>query len=223
MRSSVVILFIIIACGCRSKPIPQMLLPEDYYFPETKLEIGKTFVYLNEKTGDTTYLDLFHSEVNGKTFLVERSYDKNSVSDSVILTGRRVVAHYINPLDTGQLWEANQISHTIISDTAGGLKEISEIHWENGLRYAFVRSTNKIGKDTLVQWNGRSYHSIVTTTLIETNSNFLRTPDGEYNPKMEVINYMCKGIGSVKRVILCKWYAHPIISNLVEIREMRKK
>jgi hypothetical protein len=222
MKIGFIFLLTILTGSCSNKFLRQKLIPDEYYFPETKIEFGKTFVYLNRNNGDTAYFDLFHSKTNEKTFLIQCSYDKNSVTDSVIFLNRRFVDYYINFLDNGELWKANQISDTVAIDENGALNEIIEFQWKKDSNYTSVRSKDQIVKDTVLRWNGKSYPTIIAKSIIETKSNFLRAPNGNYSFKMEVINYMCKGIGSVRRLVTCSWNSNPVISDLIEIRNVRK-
>ena len=149
-------------------------------------------VRLNRNNGDTTYFDVFYKKVDGSIFLVQCTYDKNAVSDSLIFLGRQLVDYYIDPPNNRRFWKAKRISDTLMIDGNGELNEVSEFRWEEGSNYAFVKNRNKILGDTTLHWSGKPYSAIITRSIVETMSNFLLTPDGNHNFRIDVINYLCR-------------------------------
>ena len=219
MKYRLLFILVIINSSCINKSAQMKLISDDYYFPESQIGFGKTMVYENNKTRDTTYTDLFHKE----KLLVQCAYDKNSTSDSAIFLDYKFVDYYINPYGKGELWKANRILDTVILDEKGKLNEIAEFRWDKDSKYVFVKSRTEIVKDTIFQWHNETYPALITNTIIETSSNFLRAPDGNNNFKMEMTNYLCKHIGSIKRFLFVNWKKDTSIRNLIEIRDIKKK
>lgn len=221
LKAAFVFLFIAISTGCMNTSQPQTIVPDAYLFPDSQIGYGKTSVYVIKNSGDTNYVDFFQKKMNGKTFLIQCDYDKNGISDSMVFLKRRLVEYYINSLSSGRLWSANRISGGVRKGMNGQLTEISEVRWQKGSNYADSKSQTTIIKDTSLYWNGKSYPAIITRTMIDTRSNFLQTPAGDHNFKMEVITYLCRHLGPVRRVAIVSWNDAPIVFDLVEIKDMQ--
>jgi len=220
MRTVFFLAFLVINFGCSHK-LPTKLIPVDYDFPENQIGDGKTMVYVNANTGDTTFINFYSKVESRKTFLIEYDYDKNWISDSMVLLNRNLVEYYINPDNNGQLWKADKIYDKIVMDKDKNLSELAEFHWQKRSRHVSVRNQTWVIKDTVLHWNGKSLPAIITKNIIQTNSNFLRTPDGKYNFEMESINYIGQHVGTIKRIIVCSWNDKPIVTKLIEIRDMQ--
>lgn len=221
MKNIFILLFTAINISCVHNSLPKRLIPDEYYFPEKMIGFGTKMVYVNRNTSDTTYCRLFHRKVHGRSYLIQCNSDKKSVSDSIVFLNRELVDYYINPDNDGQLWKADQISDTVLANKDEKLNEIAEFHWLKGKRYASVKSQTEIIKDTVLQWRGKLYSTIITKSIIETNSNFLKTPNGENNFKMEITSYISKNIGPVRQVMTCGWIPKAIITDLIEIGDVQ--
>lgn len=215
------LLILFISINCKGNTLQKRLVSEEYGFPRELIGNGKTMVYLYQNTNDTVYLNLFNYNYRGQNFFIQSYYDKNSISDSFVLLNNKLVDYYTNLFEDGVLWKSNPILDTLIFDN-GVAKEVQAFRWGNDSMYASVKEETHIVKDTVLNWQDKQYKGIVTNSIIETNSNFKQSPDGSHYFKMEITCYLCKNIGVIKRIITFNWLKEPIVSDLIEIRELKK-
>lgn len=220
MRVILIVVNSFLFFGCIQKPSSKKLIPLEYDITSSNIGLGLKMIYVNRNINDTTSVRI-KSIPGVKGFMISQTtYSGSIMSDSVIIQNRNITEYYINMNDDGELWKANQISETLLTNENGLQTEEGHYSWRKDTFYAEVTTKMEILKDTILQWNNKEYNGLKTKTLLTTSSNFLKSPDGKYISQIEVVQYFAKGIGIVKRILICPWFVSPINIDLIEIQNL---
>lgn len=213
-------LFFVLFISCANKPLPKHVVPDDFNLLDSQIGSGKIMVYLNAAINDTSYIKLFHKDIDKKVVLVQCAYSNNSMSDSAILVSGKIIDYYLNVQNDGSLWKADSLSNRTVLNPKGKPVELSGFRCKKGSLYASTNTETWILKDTLFTWQGKLLPTLVTKSIIETRSNFLSTPTGDHNFKIEVISYFGKNTGCIKRMLTAGWMKTPVVSDLINVQKM---
>ena len=220
MRVILIVVNSFLFFGCIQKPSSKKLIPLEYDITSSNIGLGLKMIYVNRNINDTTSVRI-KSIPGVKGFMISQTtYSGSIMSDSVIIQNRNITEYYINMNDDGELWKANRISETLLTNENGLQTEEEHYSWRKDTFYTEVTTKMEILKDTILQWNNKEYNGLKTKTLLTTSSNFLKSPDDKYISQIEVVQYFARGIGIVKRILICPWFTSPINIDLIEIQNL---
>jgi len=177
-------------------------IPNDFQYPENKIEMGKTFVYQNNATQELTFIDLKILDINGQHFQTLKSYDSNSVSDSLkLLNGRTFEIFNFFMNKGGNPVKAENLKDTILNNGKKLGIRLTERKYETEQLQYVTTSQEQFLKDTTVVWENSKLPCLVTQTnakiKIKVNA------DTSINHLTEVASefYYAKGIGVIKYTV----------------------
>lgn len=98
-----------------SKKIKQFI-PTEYFFPEDQLNKGKTFIYIDQSNGDSSFHDLYHYKKDNETYLIRTTYSRNEHSDSLIYLNYKLIEVHSYFFSKTQATKAMILSDTIIDN-----------------------------------------------------------------------------------------------------------
>lgn len=192
--TSLLLLFLFIN-RCSDKKNDHYFIPEDFQYPYNKIGVGKTFVYQNSLTKEQTFEDLRTLDIGGKHFETLKSYNANSVNDSVKLLNGKVFETFIFFMSSGgHFVKAETVKDSILNNNLKLGVHVTERKFEaNGVQY-ITTSQEKFLKDTTIIWENTRLPCLVTQS----------------NKKIEVIDKAATAVNNFINVIANFYYAKGI-------------
>jgi len=197
MKISSILILLLLLFRCSEYPIH--FIPDDFQYPESKIGMGKTFVYKNSATDELTFDDLKILDIDGHHFQTLKSYDSKSVHDSVKLLNGKVFETFNFFMNKGgDPIKAENLKDTILNN---GLKlgiHLTERKYEaEELRY-LINSQEQFLKDTTVVWENAELPCLVIQVHAEIRIE--AKTDTSINHSIEQTSecYYAKGIGIIK-------------------------
>lgn len=139
----------------------------EFQYPESKIHSGKTFIYEDSLTKKQTFESLQFRNINGKKLKVSKSFDSNSISDSVIYFGNGITEHYNffmnkngSPVKGDMLQEKVTRNGHRLGIYSAQIRYITD-------DLIFTTTTKEeFLKDTIITWQSNQ----ITSLVISTNS-----------------------------------------------------
>ena len=218
------VLFISISFfSCNSVRDSAIFLPEKYFLPEDQINSGKTFIYLDRSIGETSYIDYYFGDNNGRRVLVQKAYLLKGTNDSQIYFHRRLIESYSNIFNTTRLTKANIFRDTIIENGKRLGKHILSVSFESDSTIWKIISESEFMKDTIFTWKGKSLPTLVINTTYNTTIQNKFDRNENMNFKIEFNTYEAEKIGSVRLNVLTTTEHKPKIIDLIEIKDLSDK
>jgi hypothetical protein len=153
-------MFTIIFTKCSGQKSSDFI-PKEFKYPVSKIGAGKIFIYENSLTKQKRFEILQTLNKDGKQFLMIKSYDSTTLTDSAIYLNDRSVEHYNFVLNKGGNPIKAYLKETIIGNghKLGILS--SQIRYETDALIYIATTKEKFLKDTTITWQGNQLPSII--------------------------------------------------------------
>jgi hypothetical protein len=202
MESGHILLIFAFICACNLKKKNTPFIPLEYLFPESEIGAGKTFIYVDQSTGDSIFHNLSHYQTKGQTYLILTAYSPKERFDSLVYRDNKLLESYSYMFSKTEATRAVILLDTIIDNGRRLGKNILKVEFHVDSTVLAVRSESEFVKDTIFAWQGVSLPSLVIKTIYYTtlkgrNDNFPLT-----NFQIEFLTYQAKKTGAVRIKIL---------------------
>jgi len=218
------LLLIIASCySCSKNKKINQFLPTEYLFPKEQIGKGKTFTYIDQTNGDSSFYDLFHHKKDNETYLIKTSYTRSNLSDSLIYSNYKLLEIHSYFFSKTDITKGIILSDTIIDNGSRLGKNILIVSYQSDSLDWSIRSESEFAKDTVYQWQGSSLPAIVikTTYFNTLKSKFVENTESNF--QFDFLTYEATKIGTVKIKILKTVDNKTKDINLVRIEDMSIK
>ena len=220
MRFIAVLFISVSTFSCNSVRDSVTFLPENYFLPEDQITNGKTFIYLDRSNGETTYIDYYFGDNNGRQVMIQRAYSLKGTNDSLIYLHRKLIESYSNLFNASRLAKANILQDIIIENGKRLGKNILSVSFESDSTIWKIISESEFIKDTMFTWKGKSLSTLVIRTTYNTTVENKFDSKQSTNFKIEFNTYEAEKIGSIRLNILTTTEHKPKIIDLIEIKDL---
>lgn len=223
MKLIYLLLIIISYYSCTTSREIRHFIPTEYFFPESLIGSGKTFIFIDQSNGDSSFHDLYHYKKDNETYLIRTTYSMNGRSDSLIYSNYKLLEIYSHFFSQTKATKASILSDTIIDDGSRLGKNILKLSYQSDSLEWSIRSESEFVKDTVFQWQGSSLPTIVIkttyfSTLKNKFNNHIQT-----NFELVFFTYEASKTGTVKIKIPKTVSNKSKDINLVRIEDMSIK
>jgi len=177
-------------------------IPQEYRYPDSKIGAGKTFIYQNSVTDKRIFRDFRNLDSNGQHFLIVKSYDSASVSDSTKYLNDKVVDVYNFYMNQ----DRSPVRAELILDTVLNKEQKLGVHITKDRYQAkeltyIINAKEQYLKDTTMTWEGKPLPCLVT--LASANIEIKVKADTSVNYSLRTFSrfYYAKGIGEIRYTI----------------------
>jgi hypothetical protein len=204
---------------CKKVKTDNPFIPRDYYFPQDKIGNGKTFVFIDQNTGDTSYQDLYFKYRDNTKYLVVKAYRANSVEDSLIYLDYKLKESYSYFFGKTEARKAEILQDTVIENGKKLGKEILKVKFKSDSTLLTIISESEFLKDTTFIWKG----ALIPTLVIKTtyNNTVQSNMDNETQKvfKLEFLTYQGEKTGTLRFKVLTTREGYPKNIDLIEIKD----
>ena len=197
MKITPFLLLLLFVSGCDDHI--NYFIPDGFQYPDNKIEKGKTFVYQNNSTQERTFKDLRTLDMDGQHFQTLKSYDSNSVSDSVKLLNGKSFETFNFFMNKGRNpIKAENLKDTILNNGQKLGIHLTERKYQTEQIQYLTTSQEQYLKDTTIIWENSKLLCLVTQANAKIEIKV--KADTSINHLTKVVSnfYYAKDIGLIK-------------------------
>jgi hypothetical protein len=218
MKFPFLVFLLILVAACSTITKSNVFVPIEYTFPEGQIASGKTFVQVDQATGDTSFEDRYHFVKNNREYLIQKFYSAQGTSDSTLYLDSKLAESYSYVFSKTVASRALILLDTIINNGKKLGKDILKVEYKSDSTILSIRSESEFIKDTTVRWRKVFLPTLVIRTTIYSSLKSRFYPSIKTDFKIDYLMYEAKNTGTVKIKLLTP---KEKVIDLIDIRNIR--
>jgi len=192
------LLLSILCLACKTSKIDHSFIPVEFYFPADQIGEGKTFTYVDESSGDKTYLDYYHGYENNKKYLIQKAYSLQGTNDSLIYLDYQLIETYSYMFSDKEPTKGDIQQDTVIENGKKLGKNIRKVAFQTDSTLLTIISESEYVKDTIFSWKGTLLPTLVIKTTYNSSIKSKLHSEPPTDFRIEFLTYEAKGTGTIR-------------------------
>jgi len=197
-----ILLFVALFLNKCSDKKSNYFIPEEFQYPENKIEKGKTFIYQNALRKKITFRSIKLLNINERKYFISKEFDSTSTTDSAIFFKGKILEDYNFVLNGGHgATKASIAEDTVINNGSKLGKHVTEYIFNTPTTSMIVNVEDIFVKDTSCIWQGKTLDCLEIQSLAKVQFNSLTDTLSKYFLNASNLMYYAKGVGLIKYII----------------------
>jgi hypothetical protein len=198
----IILLFVALSLNKCSDKKSNYFIPQEFQYPENKIEKGKTFIYQNALRKKITFRSVELSNINGQKYLISKEFDSTSTTDSAIFLNGKILEDYNFVLNGGNsATKAIIAEDTVINNGLKLGKHVKEYIFQTPATSVIINIEDIFIKDTSCIWQGKTLDCLEIQSVAKVKFNSLTDTSFKYLLNASNLMYYAKGVGLIKYII----------------------